>query len=67
MALTNEGTTIEEAHTFVSGGESITWATSGETYSYSLTGTAANTRYYFMCTGGGIGVSSLDLVYEKAE
>lgn len=67
VAETNEGTTITDAHTFVSGGESIGWPTKGQTYSYILEGTEAGTRYYFMCTGGGIGVSRLELVYEKVQ
>ncbi|MBO7603258.1 MAG: hypothetical protein J6S97_02455 [Bacteroidales bacterium] len=67
VAETNVDTTIADAHTFVSGGGSISWPTGGQTYSYNLEGTTAGTRYYFMCTGGGIGVSSLELVYEKVQ
>ncbi len=67
VAPTNEGMTIDTAHTFVPGGESITWAQQGGTYSYNLEDTKPNTVYYFMCTGGGIGASSIDLTYEKAE
>lgn len=67
VAETNVEITIDAAHTFVQGGESTGWTNSGETYTFNLEGTQANTRYYLMCSATSIGVSSLDLVYEKVE
>lgn len=67
VAPTNEELTVEQAHTFVKGGESTGWTTGGETYTFNLEETEANTRYYLMCTATSIGVSKLDLVYEKVE
>lgn len=67
VAETNVETTIDAAHTFVQGGESAGWTTSGETYTFNLEGTQPNTRYYLLCSATSIGVSSLDLVYEKVE
>ncbi len=67
VAPTNVDISIEDAHVFVSGGESTGWTTKDETYTFNLEGTKANTRYYLLCTATSIGVSSLDLVYEKVE
>lgn len=61
----NTGINIITSHTFVSGGESIGWPTNGATYAYNLSGTEAGTMYYILCTGGGVGFSSLTLKYEK--
>lgn len=58
---------IASAHTFVTGGESTGWTEKGQTYTFNLEGTQPGTRYYLMCTATSMGVSSLDLVYEKVE
>lgn len=65
VAEDNTQGSIAELHEFVSGGESAGWTTNGSTYTFNLEGTAANTVYYLMCTNTSIGVSSLELVYEK--
>ena len=52
---------------YVNGGGILPWTTKGDTYSWNLEDTAANTVYYLTCTQGGIGVSILTLTYEKAE
>ena len=67
VAETNSGITIAEAHTFVSGGASTGWTTNDTKYTFNLEETAANTRYYLLCTDTSIGVSSLELVYEKVD
>lgn len=67
VAATNSGVTVDSAHTFVTGGEALVWGVQGATYRYNLTGTAANTMYYFMCYASGLGVSSLELIYEKVD
>lgn len=61
------GKDLVTTHEFVTGGESMGWTDNGVTYTFNLTGTEANTRYYYMCTGAGVGVSKLELVYEKTE
>ena len=55
--------TITELHEFVAGGESTDWSTKGTTYTFNLSGTEANTMYYFLCTGVSVGVSDLALTY----
>lgn len=67
VAATNSGTTIDAAHTFVTGGEAQAWATQGNTYRYNLSGTAANTMYYFMCYATGLGTYNLELIYDKVD
>lgn len=67
VAATNKGTTMDAAHTFVTGGEAQAWATKGNTYRYNLSGTAANTMYYFMCYATGLGTYNLELIYEKVD
>ena len=57
--------TTSDPYDYVSGGSQIGWTKSGAVYSYSLTGTAANTVYYLTCTSVSIGTSYLDLVYER--
>lgn len=48
---------------YVTGGELQTWnANGGGTYSYNLSGTAANTRYYIYAYAKGA-ISSIDLTY----
>lgn len=55
---------ITDLHTFVTGGEQMVWSTKGSTYSFDLSGTEANTMYYFLCTNTSVGVSNLVLKYE---
>ena len=55
--------TITELHEFVAGGESTDWSTKGTTYTFNLSGTEANTMYYFLCTNTSVGVSDLTLTY----
>ena len=63
VAATNSGTTIADAHEFVTRGEEIGWTNIGTTYSFNLSGTEANTVYYFLCTNTSVGVSDLTLTY----
>ena len=55
--------TITALHEFVEGGESTDWSTKGTTYTFNLSGTKANTMYYFLCTNTSVGVSDLTLTY----
>lgn len=50
---------------YAPGGEPIGWAVQGETYVYNLHDTEAGKVYYFACTGGGIGISTMTLTYEQ--
>ena len=59
----NKQGTIAELHQFVTGGESTEWSTKGTTYTFNLSGTEANTMYYFLCTNTSVGVSDLTLTY----
>lgn len=54
---------IAGLHEFVSGGESTAWTNNGTTYTFNLSGTEANTMYYFLCTSTSVGVSDLTLTY----
>ena len=59
----NKQGTIAELHEFVTGGESAEWSTKGTTYTFNLSGTKANTMYYFLCTNTSVGISDLTLTY----
>ena len=63
VAADNTAGTITELHQFVTGGESTSWSTNGTTYTFNLSGTEANTMYYFLCTNTSVGVSDLTLTY----
>lgn len=52
---------------FVSGGESVNFSTQGQTYSFTLKDTKANTVYYFESINTGIGIGRFTLTYEKVE
>ena len=52
---------------YVSGGSPMKWPTKDTVYTFNLDGTAANTMYYWVCTTTSIGVSYLELVYEKVD
>ena len=56
--------TSTEEQAIVSGGEVQLFTTQGEVYTYSLTGTTANTVYYILCSKTGVGISSITLTYE---
>ncbi|MGM9742769.1 MAG: hypothetical protein ACI3ZC_06890 [Candidatus Cryptobacteroides sp.] len=58
-----ESTTDTEE--YAPGGEPFGWAVQGETYVYNLHDTEAGKVYYFACTGGGIGISTMTLTYEQ--
>lgn len=60
----NTAGTIAELHEFVTGGESTGWTDNGKVYTFNLSGTEANTMYYFLCTNTSVGVSDLTLTYE---
>jgi len=60
-------TGVLPADAYVTGGEPMKWPTSGEVYTFNLEGTEAGTVYYMVCTNTSVGVSYLDLTYEKAE
>lgn len=55
------------ADAYVTGGEPMKWSNNGEVYTFNLEGTEAGTVYYMVCTNTSVGVSYLDLTYEKAE
>ena len=59
----------KETKVFVKGGETTEtgWSTLGETITYNLEETVANTVYYLVCTKTGIGISSATLTYEAVE
>ncbi|MBQ4201739.1 MAG: hypothetical protein II648_05535, partial [Bacteroidales bacterium] len=63
VAVDNTQGTITALHEFVEGGESTDWSTKGTTYTFNLSGTKANTMYYFLCTNTSVGVSDLTLTY----
>ena len=56
-----------ETKTFIPGGEQIVVGTKGEEYSFTLSSTEANTRYYLCCSNKAIGFTSLTLTYEEAK
>lgn len=64
VAADNTAGTIAELHEFVTGGESAGWTDNGKVYTFNLSGTEANTMYYFLCTNTSVGVSNLTLTYE---
>ena len=51
---------------YVSGGALQTWSTTSSSYTYELTGTAVNTRYYIYVTNKNAQLYSLDLTYETS-
>lgn len=59
----NTAGTIAAQHQFVTGGEAMGWTTKGETYTFNLSGTEANTSYYFLCYNTSVGFSKLILTY----
>lgn len=67
VPTTNKNVKIDDVHTFVGGGTALVWGRLNSTYRFNLTGTTANTMYYFMCYATGLGTSNLELVYEKTE
>lgn len=67
VPTTNKNVKIDDVHTFVGGGTALVWGKLNSTYRFNLTGTTANTMYYFMCYATGLGTSNLELVYEKTE
>ncbi len=52
---------------YVKGGESMIVGTKGTEYTFNLTESVANTRYYMAPTAKASGFDSLTLVYEKVE
>jgi len=63
--VSESGALPEDA--YVTGGEPMKWSTNGEVYTFNLEGTEAGTVYYMVCTNTSVGVSYLDLTYEKVE
>lgn len=55
----------KQSTAYVSGGEPQAVTTQGTEYTYNLTGTQANTVYYWAPTAKGNGFATLTLVYEK--
>lgn len=53
--------------TYVSGGEAKKWGTQNSTYTYELTGTAANTVYYMFVTTKNAQITNLELTYVPVE
>lgn len=63
-AITNQK---QQSAAYVTGGEPQAVTTQGTEYTYNLTGTQANTVYYFAPTAKGNGFATITLVYEKVE
>lgn len=63
-AVTSQG---EQGSAATPGGEAMAVGTNGEVYTFNLSSTVANTRYYFAPSASGSGFASLTLVYEKVE
>lgn len=61
-AITNQK---QQSAAYVTGGEPQAVTTQGTEYTYNLTGTQANTVYYFAPTAKGNGFATITLVYEK--
>lgn len=59
-------TSDTEGSTVVSGGAQQTFSTQGSTYTYTLSGTAANTMYYVFVSGN-TQIISFALTYDKVE
>lgn len=57
VSITTDGSTL------VTGGGSQTWNTKGGSFTYNLTGTAANTRYYLTVATKNCQMESLELTY----
>ncbi len=49
---------------YISGGAIKTWSTTGSSYTYNLSGTTANTRYYLYVTNKNAQVTQITLTYE---
>lgn len=63
-AVTNQ---TKQSTAYVTGGEPQSVTTQGQEYTYNLSGTQANTVYYFAPTAKGNGFATITLVYEKVE
>lgn len=63
-AVTNQ---TKQSTAYVTGGEPQSVTKQGQEYTYNLTGTQANTVYYWAPTAKGNGFATLTLVYEKVE
>ena len=50
---------------YITGGETQKWSTTGSSYTYTLTSTAANTMYYMYVTNKNAQVTQLVLTYES--
>lgn len=62
---TNVGiTSSSSAAYYILGGAAQTWSTQGSTYTYNLSGTAANTMYYLFVTSNNAQITQLALTYE---
>ena len=57
----------EAGSNVVSGGAEQTWGTVSSTYTYTLSGTVANTMYYLIVGNKNCQIVSLTLYYEEAE
>ena len=57
----------ESEANYVSGGEVLTFSTANSQYTYNLTGTSADKRYYIYVTNKNCQLVKLDLTYEKVE
>ena len=63
-AITNQ---TQQSTAYVEGGEPQPVTTQGTEYTYNLSGTLANTVYYFAPTSKGNGFATITLVYEKVD
>ena len=63
-AVTNQ---TKQSEAYVQGGEPQAVTGQGTEYTFNLSGTAANTVYYFAPTAKGNGFATITLVYEKVK
>ena len=63
---TKVAVTSDESGTTVSGGEAQTFATTSTKYTYTLSGTQANTVYYLYVTSKNCQLTGITLYYEEA-
>ena len=57
----------DSSASYVTGGDAQTWATTGSSYTYNLTETAADTMYYLHVTNKNAQIVSLELTYAPAD
>ena len=64
---TSASVSITDGTNTLSGGTALTWNTKGGIYTYSLSGTQANTMYYLSVSNKNLQMITLVLYYEECE